>query len=1122
MINRDTSDLDIYIGGLIEVESERLALKKVAQLLKADGIRAVIFANFHVTSRQIDLFFATNDIALVIEVKGFTRPVRGGENGYWQYQQASGQWKDFRNPYQQVLGAALEVKNAIANSNFVSNNTPYIDAVLLFSSAIPHGSNVFEGNNKVSVTGLDGLQTELGKRRPDALSVNLWKKFADRLGLKQVSSIDAACDPELDESENRLRQYKEKFCLTYKGGNAMVPFSCTMDGKTISSDEVTQLISERGGGFMLKGPSGCGKSMLAEAASVAYSETDGIAVIVQGKEFSGNIGEVIYREAIQLEAQSARQLLEDAQRLKRPVLLIVDGYNECAEELRGQFTRRIVALADRYGTGLLVTSQIQPDRPQLLDLVDVNVPLPTKEIKIAIAEGASDGKVDLESVNDLLDAVSTGLEAQLVGKVGAKVTQRSSRYALFDEFARDRLGEAASDGIRVLSNIAARLSSRFAFSLSIRDFDRLMDEYSVSSELWKMLIDKGLLTIKGDRVSFPHEMFLDAFAAEAVVREAGDDPSRMLEALHSPLHAARKNLVIGAIEDDVMLDNLLPRLEDSTSIRACLQGECGNYAQALAEADCRRLWGSLREEAANVCFEVGSNHLGDVGFARASLKEWTRCDRAFIVLLPELIARGQYLDEAMDIVRLMDSRIEEETLRLCRETRIEKTELQGRLFATSYVFSQNLGKAAGAAKICADITSGVFRIRGGITDQPDEPGDMRIWQELIGHELSSGQLYLFLELCRYKNIIPASFIRREIESRWIAAPYHLRLALLESVLPVHAAGDDAERVKLIKVIEELENNNPSLNSSIIEALQKLGALDQDAEDHQSTIRESIRRCLSQPNDNVCQRIAFGIYSLQFEHPFSHEYGEVVASLEDSKRKSLFDMALRGTDEAGFWLGPLLLDLASFGDQDVGENIGRWTKPPPTDSFMPQNDIEVFVIAHVALAKLRYPLLNHQYSDEVPSVRALMACGTILYWSNREDIDKEKRSEANKHALSLLVQHEKEAALDALRECDMASTEGFKLLPGDVPVVSSIVNLYPSEAVEISRDALSEYLTQAEYLDAASDFTREETLTFGFGILERHGNKLDCSLLRKYASGQKYGRHAIAALRAIEERASKSG
>ena len=55
------------------------------------------------------LLVATNDFALVFEVKGFTRPIRGGENGDWQYQQVSGQWKDIRNPYRQALGAAFEV-----------------------------------------------------------------------------------------------------------------------------------------------------------------------------------------------------------------------------------------------------------------------------------------------------------------------------------------------------------------------------------------------------------------------------------------------------------------------------------------------------------------------------------------------------------------------------------------------------------------------------------------------------------------------------------------------------------------------------------------------------------------------------------------------------------------------------------------------------------------------------------------------------------------------------------------------------------------------------------------------------------------------------------------------------
>ena len=105
----------------------------------------------------------------------------------------------------------------------------------------------------------------------------------------------------------------------------------------------------------------------------------------------------------------------------------------------------------------------------------VEAPLPSLETKVAIAGNASEGTVPSEAIAQLLVAVSTGLEARLVGAVGAVLPAGSSRYALFDGFARKRLGAAASDGIRVLSEVAAWLCQRLAFSLSIREFDRLMD-----------------------------------------------------------------------------------------------------------------------------------------------------------------------------------------------------------------------------------------------------------------------------------------------------------------------------------------------------------------------------------------------------------------------------------------------------------------------------------------------------------------------------------------------------------------------------------------------------------------------------------------------------------------------
>ena len=207
-----------------------------------------------------------------------------------------------------------------------------------------------------------------------------------------------------------------------------------------------------------------------------FSRQGGIAVTIQVKDFDGRLRKALDHEASLLGAASAARLLKDARLLGRGVLFIVDGYNECTEDQQRLLTRAIAALARRYEAGIVVTSQVPLARGDLLGLRKIDVPPPTMETKLAIARRYLDNSVLPESIEALLSAVSTGLEARLVGQVGNAVRLGSSRYALFDAFARKLLGEPASDCIRTLSQVAAWLFDRLAFSMSVRDLDRLIDE----------------------------------------------------------------------------------------------------------------------------------------------------------------------------------------------------------------------------------------------------------------------------------------------------------------------------------------------------------------------------------------------------------------------------------------------------------------------------------------------------------------------------------------------------------------------------------------------------------------------------------------------------------------------
>ena len=1113
--NPETSAVEIYIGNPVEHESERITLQLIERVLAADNCPAVVFANFSVSSRQIDILVARDGLTLVIEAKSWTRALRGCENGPWQVHVGSGGWKDFPNPYHQALDAAFAIKDAMRA--FFYGPVPYVAAALVFAPEIPRDSQTPQGDRKVSVMGHDDLRERLRRRGRNVWSRARWRAFGQHLGLTCVSSIAAACSPILVEAENRIREYVASFCRTYQDAEHLVPFGCESEGEAISSSDVTNLVLEHRGGLLLQGPSGCGKSLLAASSGTALARHGGVTVTIQSKEFEGRVKVVLDREVGLLVTASTTRLLHDTRLLGKPILFIVDGYNECPADRQPQLTRVVAALARKFEAGVLVTSQVPLTKGDLLDLQKVNVPPPTMETKTAIAEQASGGRVPRVNTEKLLAAVSTALEAKLAGEVGAAVRPGNSRYVLFDAYARKRLGEQAGECIRALALVAAWMFERLVFSMSVRDLDRVMDRERVSPVLRRLVLEKELLIQRGDRISFPHELFFDAFAAEAVVRQAEHRPEAILEALAAPLHAERKDLVIGAIDDDSMLEGLLARLEDSGSIKTCLQGQCGNWALEWAERYCRELWSRLRQEACGACFSIGSQGWENVEFEESSLTRWSPCDRAFLGLLPELVAVGRYLQETLEVVGILDQRIAEESIRLRNEARIDDAKLRNGLFAISYAIPALSPGAPGISRVCAHIRNAAAIARMEHFRSSKDAVLPEIDRNLFERDLSPGQLYVFLEMSRGEGI-PVPFLVRTIESWWDSAPYHLRIALLDSAA-MSSTGNETDQAKLIETVDELMNRCDWHESSVVlETLQMLGALDDDTQEHRDVVFKNVRDCLARPADRDCHIQAWIIYCSQFEHPYSEAYSEVVSELENGDRKVLLEMAAQGVTETSLWLTPLLIDLASMGDRNDGGSIERWTRVPAAEGrIMPQEDIAAFVVAHIALARLGCPLPEKQIAAESSSAEVLAACGAVLYWINRSDLGEGERLTACSPALDILVEQAKGLALDVVCVCEYAVYGEARRLPEDEAKVCSIVGTFPAQTAAICQAALLSPGSQVGYFDHFGDHDKQRNLRFAIGVLRDHGSVMDRPLLGRYASSKDYGKAAIAALRAIEER-----
>jgi hypothetical protein len=1088
-MTKKSTQIKIYLGAPIDHESERKFLSFIVSWLDEKQTPSIVLANIELDGRQIDCIVATADSVSVVEVKTSRLPIRGDLNGTWMRLSASGEWKDYTNAYEQAVGAKNRVRDAMQAAKSVGNFYP--DGYVVFTSPIPEGSIVTPGNFKALVTTIDlfpGLLKTAG-RSPWSLAD--WETFAQTLKLRPATLVQASVALEAREELDLLNSYTAACALEYgRDGKSWLPET---------DDQRAELMDAAAAdaGCFISGPSGCGKSLMAKWLAASLAEAGHPTFFIAAKNFTGSWAECLRREIGLLTDSAPAKLYRAVARSDRPIFLIVDGVNEfgpaAPEALRGAR-----ALARRMGALLVITSQdAKPD--EFAGLRSVPIARPSLELKqrIARAVGGQLTPVALE----VLRAVGSGIEAGLVGQIGGDLTVNVTRLLLIDQYIRKRLAGHARAGSFGLRRLASSLHSRIAFSMAEANFDDFMHAEGLGFAECDALFAAGLLVRRAGRVSFSHEMILNACAAFDLARAAADDPTGFGQLLSTPVLEPIAGDIVAAIDDAAVCRGVLSEVMSSSLLCDTARGHFGPIAASTA-------W-SLLKEAAEACVEeirgagLELSKEGDavrIGWVDATRRKWTYPEEARLRALGRLAVHGSGLDIFLRLCAEMDARLAAERHRWADFARVERYPIRSQSFAlTYYGFGESIG--------FTDVARSTQR---GLEPSSKEEREFPIKLE----ELTSGQLHFFLEdrraLFATNNGDFAECLIYLFRERFRWEPYHVQLVMLNSIGYARRAPQEVLE-RLIEAINSLEVNtaNWAINSSIIDALKILGALDREAEDSRAQVKAELASVLRDDEDAVDNDLALSLCLRMFDHPFDAIYGEEIYNLDEALRRRLYRRALRASDiKSSTSLDWLAREVASFGDPADAVLLRPLTSLPNRTNPFAQEEWGAFATA------TRFVGRHHAGLESVEpttSEEACLAAIRVLIYA----LEAKRPLDAEAARLAWEQLHEMPAQLvvGCLSEVRRALSDRF--IPSekvDAYPPLDFVAAYPTDCVAVSRRFIDDGVDARFYHQVPH---KEDGMTFAFDAVGIYGDPSDIERLRARSRAHRFARHALAALKRLE-------
>lgn len=1080
----------IYLGAAIELASERAVVAALATRLEQTHAPYVIIANAQVGGRQIDCVVASESAVMLIEVKTSRTPVRGALNGAWARLDASGSWRPYGNAYQQALGAKNALRDTMSAAKVLGDYYP--EACVLFAGGLPAGSELTVGDFKVRVAALVDFIADFpaatAKQSPWRLDD--WHAFAASLSLTAVSLEEAIGGDKARAELELLRLYNAAVALEYgRSGERWL-------GEEGAFDALQRAASD-GGGCVITGPSGCGKTLMAKALAAQFAKAGCPVLFFAAKDFAGDWAKVVRREIALLTDGSPTDLLRAAADSERPAYLMVDGINELAGS-EALALRGLRALARRLDAKIVLTSQAAP--ADFEGLATFKVDRPSTGLKQRIAE--RDGRRLSANVADLLKAIGSGFEAEMIGDVGVALAAEATRLALIDQFVRARLGPHARTGAFGLRRLAVALHSDLAFSIAEARFDDFMRREAVGFEACDAMFAAELLVRRVGRVSFSHEMILNGCAAFGLAAAAVADPDSLGARLATPVLAPLAGEIVTAIEDADMCRRVLESATSSDLIAAAAAGSLGSIAAANARKLVQEAKSSCIAEIRAVALEFDpDNRASAARWSEVGRHEWTPEEEARLGAIGKLATSPVGCQDYLDLCAAMDARLLEERARLAPAAKAAGIGLRSPSFALAYY---GFGSKIGFNRLAHHGS----RRRLGDASEPLAQLDVAT--------LTSGQLHFYLENRhsffgadeRGKFAEELVVVLRD---RFAREPYHVQLAVLSAVGFAREA-PDATRTELVDAINALEvsPSNWAINSSIIDALNILGALEDEAENARDDIRAEIAAALAEGADG---NDALSVYVRMFDHPFDSIYYQEIKALAESERHTLYRRALASSDiKRGMSLRWVTDEVTKLDDPIDVDLLSRFTALPDRSNPFRQDEWGAFTLSLRFLG--RHGAGLPPATVDTPEDACLNDIRVLVHASEsrrRDHLDAAAAAWVRLESLPVGL------VVGCFSEANAALTERHWADDNRPYAPVDLRDSFPAECLRLARRFVSE-AADSQYFHRVP--MRELGPGLAFDTLGRFGDRSDIQVLRRLGRAHRYSSFALEALKVLDSAASQ--